>query len=132
MLSNKKAPSETTHPERSEARVFLTLAAISLALPFLLFLAQGNVLFGLADEGFLWYGAWRTALGEIPTLDFQSYDPGRYYWTAPWISIFGNGIETVRVSATAFKAIGLFFGLLVLRRINKNWWFVVLSWRKGS
>lgn len=41
----------------------------------------------LADWGYLWYGEWRTRLGEIPLLDFQSYDPGRFYYPAMISSI---------------------------------------------
>lgn len=103
--------------------LFLTALALSLSL----YLLQGDTLFGLADESFLWYGAWRTSLGEVPIRDFYSYDPGRYYWSGLWIYLFGNSIETLRLSTAAFQAIGLLFGLLLLRELNRRWWFLLLG-----
>ena len=70
----------------------------------------------LWDEGFLWYGTSHTALGEVPVRDFQSYDPGRYYWGALWALLFGNGIIALRISSALFAFIGLSLGLLAARR----------------
>ena len=64
-----------------------------------------------ADEGFLWYGVLQTRAGEIPIRDFQSYDPGRYYWCAAWSFLFGGGILGLRASIAVMQAVGLFFGL---------------------
>jgi hypothetical protein len=101
------------------------LIVIAFAYAFLLLFLQGDVQFGLMDEGFIWYGGWRVTLGEVPIRDFEAYDPGRYYWTALWFRLLGPGLETLRVSFAVFQAIGLTFGLLVLRRIEPRWWLVL-------
>ena len=83
-------------------------AAVLVALDFYLF---GNVDLNLADEGYLWYGVLRTLEGEVPLRDFQSYEPGRYYWCVAWSSLFGSGILGVRVALAIFQAIGLIAGI---------------------
>lgn len=99
---------------------------MALALVSFSFLLQGNIDLNLADEGILWYGTIRTADGDIPTIDFRSKDPGRYYWTAGWSLIFGQGIMALRLSVALFQVIGLTFGLLAARRVFKNWWVLGL------
>ena len=98
------------------------LLILSSVLVILAFLLQGNVGFNLADEGFLWYGTIRTALGEVPVRDFQSYEPARYYWGALWFKLLRNdGIMALRVSQAAFQFVGLTLALLLLRRVLKSW-----------
>jgi len=44
--------------------------------------------------------------------DFQSYDPGRYYWGALWIKILGDGgIISFRFNYAAFQFIEWFSAL---------------------
>ncbi|HDZ90280.1 MAG TPA: hypothetical protein ENH37_06340 [Deltaproteobacteria bacterium] len=111
-----------------EGRIQAGLKAILLAsiLTVGLFWLQGDISVGLLDEGWLWYGTWRTALGEVPIRDFYAYDPGRYYWTAAGSVAFGNGIMGLRASVALFQVIGLTFGLLTLRRIINSWWLLGL------
>lgn len=105
-------------PELS-TRNLLALAGLLVLLAFFL---QGDVGFSLADEGFLWYGTIRTALGEIPVRDFQSYEPGRYYWGALWLKLLRNdGIMALRISQAVFQFAGLSLALLLLRRVVRSW-----------
>lgn len=91
------------------------------------FMIQGNIGINLADEGYLWYGAIHTYLGEVPLLDFQSYDPGRYYWSAFWFKIFGNThILTLRIAVMLFLLIGLTCALLAVRRVTKSWGYLLI------
>lgn len=103
----------------------LVLAALIVIVGFFL---QGNVGLNLPDEGFLWYGTIRTALGEIPVRDFQSYEPGRYYWGALWFKLLRNdGILALRVSQSVLQFVGLSLALLLLRRLVSSWIAVILG-----
>lgn len=100
----------------------LNLVVLSATMVVLTFLVQGDAGLNLHDEGFLWYGAIRTALGEVPIRDFQSYDPGRYYWSVIWFKLIGSdGILALRVSQAAFQFLGLTATLLLLRRVLRSW-----------
>ena len=89
---------------------------LSLCLVMGTFALESDLLLVLADEGFLWYGAIRTSLGEVPIRDFQAYDPGRYYWAALWSLLLGHGIVALRFSTALFQVLGLTLGLLAARR----------------
>jgi hypothetical protein len=97
-------------------------AILALGLSGAVYLISGDVGVGMADEGFLWYGAQRTALGEVPLRDFQSYEPLRYYWCAAWSHLFGDGLLGLRLSVAVFQAVALFFGLLAARRATTRPW----------
>src|ERR1051325_1599343 len=118
------------HPS-GEIRSQLTtrnLLILSAAIVIIGFLLQGNVGLNIPDEGFLWYGTIRTALGEIPIRDFQSYEPGRYYWGALWFKLLRNdGILVLRVSQSVFQFFGLSLALLLLRRLGSGWIALIVA-----
>jgi hypothetical protein len=95
----------------------LLLAIVLLGASFAV---QGRQGINLADEGFLWYGAQQTAHGKVPLRDFQSYDPGRYYWSAAGMHLFGEGLVALRFSETVFQLLGLWVGLLAARRVAQS------------
>ena len=94
--------------ERHERMVVFGVVFVVAACAFLLELRIG---FNLWDEGYLWYGVQRTLLGEVPLRDFMSYDPGRYYFAAAWLTLFHtHGIVAVRFATAAFAAAGVALG----------------------
>lgn len=94
---------------------------VSMVSVLALFLWEGNVGLGLGDEGFLWYGAQRVMLGEVPIRDFQSYDPGRYYWSAAIMGLLGsNGIIALRISIAILQFLALFVALRLISRTTKE------------
>ncbi len=104
----------------SPAELLLLASVLALAA----FALHGRQGINLADEGFLWYGAQRTAAGEVPLRDFQSYDPGRYYWSALGVFFFGKGLVALRFSETLFQIIGLWAGLLIASRVAHDGWLL--------
>src|SRR5262245_25224218 len=123
--------SSDTSQERSTVLFALCL---SVALCWGYYLLLGDVGLYLGDEGYLWYGVQRTLAGAVPLRDFQSYEPGRYYWCALFGWFGGDGILTERAAATAFQNAGLVFAILVASRVVKSrlalaaWGVLVWAW----
>ena len=102
----------------------LGLLAITLSIALGWFLLDGHIGFNLADEGFLWYGSEALSRGEVPMRDFESYDPGRYVWTAAWSALLGHSLIALRLSCVFFQCLGVLAGLLTMRRVSRNWFFL--------
>ena len=99
----------------------LACFAVSCAIVTGLFFWQGWQGFDLYDEGFLWYGVQRVMAGEVPLRDFQSYDPGRYYWSAAIMTLWGDGgIIALRAAVAACQVAGLAIALLLISGRNRR------------
>jgi hypothetical protein len=120
---NSRYPSPSTW----NIPALLQAGSIATILVSISFILQSNIDINLVDEGFLWYGTIRTALGDVPLRDFQSYDPGRYFWGALWFKVIGSSsILTLRLSTSIFQILGLTFGLLSLQRITHSWRLLII------
>lgn len=104
----------------------LWLLLLTISLSFGWFFVDGSVGINLADEGFLWYGTQALKAGLVPFRDFQSYDPGRYVWTATWSYLLGDGVVALRAACVIFQCFGVLAGLLAARRVSKDWKFLLL------
>lgn len=91
-----------------------------------LLFVEGDIRIWLEDEGFFWYGVWRTSLGEVPILDFQAYDPGRYYWSGTLAYLLGDGILDIRGFSALFQIVCLAMGMLAATRIVTSRWKLAL------
>jgi hypothetical protein len=104
-------------------RLVALFTAVAFALGWHLWVGDAHI--NPAEEGYLWYGTWRTGLGELPIRDFQSYDPGRYFACAALGKVLGSGILGLRRSIAVFLGLGILFGLLAARRATSRSWVLV-------
>jgi hypothetical protein len=86
----------------------------------LIFAVVGRYGINLADEGYYYYAVLGLGHGEIPIADFQSYDPLRFYWSAAWTWLFGEGLMVVRASRAFFVAVGVAFVVTAAAEVTKS------------
>jgi hypothetical protein len=99
---------------RAQEAIALVVSAIVVVAAYVW---EHKLGLSLSDEGYLWYGVQRTLAGDVPLRDFMAYDPGRYYWSVPWMVLHGNaGIVGVRMAIAAFQWLGLWAGVRVVSR----------------
>jgi hypothetical protein len=102
--------------------------AIALALPLVAFWFIGHHGLNLQDEGFLWYGAQRVLAGELPLRDFQSYDVGRYFWSAGWMWLFGDdGIVAMRAGNAVLASITVAIAAVLMSMQPAPAWRILLA-----
>ena len=104
----------------------ISALGIGLGLSGILLAMEWNIYLPLHDDGYVWYGVWRVSLGELPIRDFQSYDPGRYYWIAAWQWLLRADLPAMRAADAAFVGLGLAFSVLMSRRVLDRSWQVLL------
>jgi hypothetical protein len=122
-LSGKAVAESSMIQAATPKSIFIGSALVAFAS--LVFFAQWRYGFNWSDEGLLWYGSQRTAVGEIPLRDFFSYDPGRYYWTAFVFKVLrGDGLFEQIVANDLFGVIGLLACCVAMSRAGLNW-----AWR---
>ena len=102
--------------------------ALALALPLAVFWFIGHHGLNLQDEGFLWYGAQRVLAGELPLRDFQSYDVGRYFWSASWMWLFDDdGIVAMRAGNAVLASITVAIAAVLMSMRPAPAWRVLLA-----
>ncbi len=83
--------------------------------------------YSLSDEGYLLLGTLKIPQGQTPIADIQSYDPGRYYWSAGWMSLLGRpDLTGLRTSIGVLLGLALGATTWMLRHsLGKPGWTVV-------
>lgn len=102
--------------------------ALALVLPLAAFWLTAHHGLNLQDEGFLWYGAQRVLAGELPLRDFQSYDVGRYFWSAGWMWLFGDdGIVALRAGNAVLASITVAMAAALVSMRPAPAWRILLA-----
>ena len=116
-------------PVKVPPRVMAGILGFGLTFGYLVLTA--HIGFYLQDGGYLWYGVQRVLSGDIPLRDFDSYDPGRYYWCAAVMAIMHNyGMIALRIAIALFAAIGIgIANYLVFRKRERIrvWFFLAMN-----
>ncbi len=73
----------------------------------------------LLDEGFLTYGSWRVARGELPVEDFEIfYGPSIFFLGGGAFSIFGEDLAVLRMLLLTIKAVICVLVYMAARRVS--------------
>lgn len=105
--------------DTSEILGILATATLLVSLFYLPGIRTG---INFADEGYLWYGTLKVLEGEVPIRDFRAYDPGRYYWCAIWMLLFGKNLLSVRIALSVAQILALSAGLAVIYIATRGAW----------
>lgn len=108
----------------------LKIFALPLLLTLALFLLNSNYGYNHWDEGYYWDGIQRTMAGEVPIRDFMAYDPGKYYFSAWLMKLWGdNGLVSLRLSLAVVQVIAVYSALYVLvnNTTKQNLLFIAAS-----
>ncbi len=126
-MSETPSPQEPAPSSAFDGRGVLFALVLAFGITRACHLWVGDLYLNLRDEGYLWYGVEAVRQGQVPLLDFQAYDPGRYYWCELFAPLFGESIVGVRGAVALFQGLGLFFGLLAARRVLSDRWLPLLA-----
>lgn len=102
---------------------------LSIALVTLLIFHAPTLRHGvnLGDEGYLLYGSAALARGRLPIRDFRAYDPGRYFWCAPWLKLLGPTFFTQRLAMGSILLAALTLALVTIAPAVRSWPVLVLA-----
>lgn len=82
---------------------------------------------GIADEGYLCYGAQQLVHGKVPIRDFRAYDPGRYLWVGLFMKIFGETFHVQRLAMSFVMVTTLSLSGWLIFQVSENWYVAGLT-----
>lgn len=98
---------------------FIFFIALGELVTLTCFFIAGNVDLIVLDEGFFYDGVLRTLAGQMPMIDFLSYDPYQYFSCAAVMKLIGTSILDLRLSLYLFLGLGVGTGAwLIFNAIN--------------
>ncbi|HSF20305.1 MAG TPA: hypothetical protein VLK65_32630 [Vicinamibacteria bacterium] len=122
MFSWNRRGRREAEPSNGHWKASAFVLILSFACTVALFAVNAGIDVDLADEGYLWYGSAQTARGATPIEDFDSYDPGRYYWNSLWMHLLGDeGLLALRVGESAMQFVGLSLALFLVSKHLRAW-----------